>query len=194
MSDQPTTPDDLAEFPAHTLPAGTPLYRIHRAARSPWWYSSDGTGRFDLPAPHGTCYLAEEPLATLLEVARGLTLLSEEFLSTRRLLTATLAAELRLADLTTPGAYRFGVTGEVATTTDYTGPQAWAAALYRAGFEGLRYHVRHDPRAELYGVARFRPAGGGPAAPGRSQELPAGLLLEAAPFGIRLAASLPPEP
>ena len=71
---------------------------MHRVRRSAWWFSSDGSGRFDLPVPHGTCYLAEEPLAALLEVTRGLTILSEDFLADRRLLTATLTVEMRVAD------------------------------------------------------------------------------------------------
>ena len=54
-----------------------------------------GSGRFDLPAPHGTCYLGEEPLGALLEVTCGLTILSEEFLAGRRLLTTTLGTGLR---------------------------------------------------------------------------------------------------
>lgn len=132
-------------------------------------------------------------MAALLEVARGLTLLSEDFLAARRLLTATVATDLRLADLTAAAAYRFGVTAELSATADYTAPHAWAAALHRTGFHGIRYHVRHDPRAQLAGVAWFQPDAGGPKPVGSSHELPAGLLLDAAPFGIRIAANLPTE-
>lgn len=136
--------------------------------------------------------MAEDPLAALLEVARGLTILSEGFLAARRLLTVTLATNFRVSDLTAAGAYRFGVTGDLAATADYTGPHAWAAALHAAGFDGLRHHVRHDPRSRLAGVAWFGRAG-------RARRLPAGygqttipayLLLDAAPFGIRIASDL----
>lgn len=58
--------------------------------------------------------MAEDPLAALLEVARGLTILSGQFLSARRLFAVTLTADLRLADLTAPGAYCFGITSELA--------------------------------------------------------------------------------
>jgi RES domain len=168
---------------------------VHRARRSPWWFSSDGSGRFDLPVPHGTCYLADAPLGALLEVTRGLTILSESFLAGRRLFTTTLVVERHLADLATAAAYGFGVTGELSATPDYTGPLAWAAALHAAGFDGIAYRVRHDPRAELSGIALFGRAGRLRRPPvGHSQELPADLLLIAAPFGIRIAKDLPGNP
>lgn len=72
-----------------------------------------------LPAPDGTCYVAEQPLAALLEVARGLTLFSEAFLNSRRLLIMRLPQDLPVADLTAARAYRYGVTAEVAATSDY---------------------------------------------------------------------------
>jgi len=83
--------DNISTLP---LAAGTPLYRIFRTGRSRWWFSYDGTGRFDLPFPAGTCYLAEDPLAALLQVRRGLTLLSEAFLDARQLLAARFRARV----------------------------------------------------------------------------------------------------
>lgn len=138
--------------------------------------------------------MADDPLAALLEVARGLTILSEEFLASRRLSTVIPAADLRLADLTAAGAYRFGITSELAATADYAAAHAWAAALHAAGFDGLRYHVRHDPRSRLTGIAWFGRAGRARRRPDSySQTIPAALLLDAAPFGIRIASDLPAE-
>jgi len=176
-------PQDLTGFPARTLRAGTPLYRIFRTGRSPGWFSNDGDGRFDLPFPASTYYLAEDPLAALLEVTRGLTLLSEAFLEARQLLT-------------TAASYGYGVTGELSATADYTAPQAWADALHKTGFDGVQYRIRHDPRADLTGVAWFGRSGRlRHPPPSDRQPLPASLLLEAAPFGIRVAADLPePQP
>ena len=139
--------------------------------------------------------MAEEPLAALLEVSRGLTILSEDFLADRRLCTATLPVELRVADLTAAAAYGFGVTGELSATADYTGPHAWASALQAAGFHGIRYHVRHDPRGDLVGIAWFGRAGRARRPPpGYSRVLPADLLLAAAPFGLQIAGDLPASP
>lgn len=165
---------------------------MFRKGRSPWWFSSDGSGRFDLPVPHGTCYLAEEQLGSLLEVARGLTLLPETFLSSRQLLTTWPTRPLRLADLTAAAAYSYGVTGELSAAPDYTAPHARARALQAAGFAGIRYRVRHDPRGHLVGIAWFGRAGRlTHPPPSHRQALPATLLLDAAPFGMHVAADLP---
>lgn len=53
----------------------------------------------------------------------------------------------------------FGVTGEIHTTADYELTQAWADALHRAEFDGIRYLVRHDPAQNLVGIALFGLAG-----------------------------------
>ncbi|MGN6634758.1 MAG: RES domain-containing protein, partial [Oryzihumus sp.] len=57
----------LAGFPAYRLDPRTVLCRAHLAANGPWWFSHDGGGRFDLPAPRGTCYLATDPAAAVRE-------------------------------------------------------------------------------------------------------------------------------
>ena len=100
-----------------------------------------------------------------------------------------------MADLTAPAAYGYGITGELSATSDYTASHAWSKAFRAAGFHGVRYHVRHDPQSDLVGVAWFGRAGRLARPPmSYSQELPAELLLAAAPFGIRLAGNLPSEP
>jgi hypothetical protein len=57
----------LAHFPRVTLKSSKELFRAHRRANAPWWFSSDGTGRFDLIGSQGTCYLADSPEAALRE-------------------------------------------------------------------------------------------------------------------------------
>jgi len=129
-------------------------------------------------------------------VTRGLTLLSEAFLDSRRLLTTELPRTLQLADLTAAAAYGYGVTGELSATAHYTAPHAWARSLQATGYAGVQYRIRHDPRADLTGIAWFGRSGRlRHPPPSHRQPLPASLLLDAAPFGIRVAADLPePQP
>jgi hypothetical protein len=118
-------------------------------------------GRFDLPAPSGTCYLASDPLAAVLELLgtdREGGMVAAEFLAERRLRELQAPREFAIADLTSRRVAGYGVTSEIGTLVPYALAQAWAARLYEAGFEGLVYWLRHDPsRGE--GWALFGPAG-----------------------------------
>jgi hypothetical protein len=152
-------PADLAGFPSQEWSPAIPLYRIHRQRRDAWWFSSDGSGRFDLSPPHGTCYLAADPLGCFVEVVRDVATVASEFLVIRRLSTLRVPEPMLLADCTARAARRLGVTGAIHTTPDYRLTQAWAAALHQAGFAGFRYLVSHDPAQRLIGVALFGPAG-----------------------------------
>ncbi len=105
-------------------------------------------GRFDLPEPEGTCYLATDEISALLEVLgpdleRGA--ISSDFLKNRRLRKVRLASEQILADLTAREAVRFGITAEIGTIVPYAYPQAWAARLRAVGSPGLVSWARHDP-------------------------------------------------
>ena len=60
-------PPSLEGFPVHALTPETALFRAHLAARGPWWFGSDGSGRFDLPAPRGACYVAQDPASAVRE-------------------------------------------------------------------------------------------------------------------------------
>jgi hypothetical protein len=85
------------------------------------------------------------------------------------------------------------VTTEVAATSDYGIPHAWAVALRDKGFVGVRYHVRHNPVADLVGIAWFgRAERLRHPRTSRRQHLAADLLLEAAEHGVQVAADLPP--
>ncbi len=90
--------------------------RIHRATLGPWWFSSDGSGRFDPTGGHqGACHLAEQPLGAWIEVFREQMLLAEEEVHARSLLSVALGRDLRLADLTSRRALAIGVTASVMT-------------------------------------------------------------------------------
>jgi hypothetical protein len=159
---EPPDPEALAAFPVWHVHAGTTFHRVTHGEHGPWWFASDGAGRFDLAPPRGTCYLADDPVLALLEVFGDLRpgIVSAELLATRRLWTLALPAQCDAADTTVRAARGFGVTAELATTTPYDLPQRWAAAFGAAGHDGIRYRARHDPgggRAlALFGAAGER--------------------------------------
>jgi hypothetical protein len=135
------------------------MARIHRADRQACFYSSDGSGRFDLAPPLGTCYFGDDPLASFVEVFREAAVVAESLVVTKALSLLQSSHERRLADVAHARSRRFGITGEIHATTDYDLTQAWAAAFRQAGFDGIRYRVRHDPAQDLIGLALFGPAG-----------------------------------
>lgn len=196
MSPLASPPADLADFPFYVLESPSRLFRIHRAHLGPWWFSSDGTGRFDLPvaSEQGTCYLAEKPVGCFLEVFRNWTMVPEQEVETRRLTELTLPTPLRVADCTAGRARELGITAEIHSTPDYGVTQAWATALQAAGFAGVRYFLRHDPGQTLFGVGLFGPAGERqwPADPeAQSQPIPAQVIEEA---GYRFGILVMPTP
>jgi len=185
---QPPSPSlDLAGFPARTRAAGERWYRIHRSDQSPWWFSSDRGGRFDLPAPRGTCYLASSGAAAVRErvgpdlAAHGL--VPAGLLHARVVSPLRLEDHVRAADVDSPRAALFRVTRELAVMTPYVVPQAWAAALAAAGFGAILTVLRFSPgRAAglaLFGGAGNRDSGeAGPAPlPARVVAARAGLLV-----------------
>lgn len=153
-------PDDvtgLRSFPRAELTTDQDLWRVVRRGRGPWWFNSSGGGRFDLRTPDGTCYLALDELSALLEVVgpdRREGAISRRFLDDRRLRRLQVSGRRSLADLTSRRCAGFGLTLEINTVVPYDLPRAWAASLRKAGADGLRYFVRHDPTAGQ-GVALF---------------------------------------
>jgi hypothetical protein len=160
----------LNGFPMRTWRAGRVLWRIHRAAVGVWWFSSDGSGRFDpVNAPGvGACYLAQWQLGAFVEVFRTRLELDESDVDARRLARVEFAHDLRLADVTSRRALRFGITAEVGVGGDYDKSQELASAAATAGYDGVRWWVRHDPKQRLVGIALFGPTG----APASSFPLP----------------------
>jgi RES domain len=149
-------PDDLGGFPTHKLEPGRLLYRIHRSDRSPWWFSNDGSGRFDLFGEDtGTCYLAERPVGTFIEVFRTGTLIPEVEVSVRSLARLRVPSATRLANCTASEARRFGITAAIHSQPNYNVPRAWAQAFADVGFGGVLYRLSHDPSVSEIGVALF---------------------------------------
>ena len=181
------TTGSLSGFPARTWKAGRPLWRIHRAASDAWWFNADGTGRFDPVhvSGLGACYLAQDRLGAFVEVFRTRLELDQDDIDERRIARVELSRELRLADVVSRWALGFGVTAEVGAggEYEYDSSQELASGLAAAGYEGIRWWVRHDPAQRLVGIALFGSAGvastGGGLPPADSCEIDRGLLDEA---------------
>lgn len=158
----PDQPAELARFPAATLPL-----RLHRLSHwtSPWWFASAGAdeqgGRFDLPSPHGTCYLAENLEGALLEkvLRRPRRIVATEQLEHLVHVTVAVVKPPPTADLTAPAVTGLGVNSEISTGLDDARPRAWAAALHRAGWRAVRYALRADSTLRQRGVALFGRSG-----------------------------------
>jgi RES domain-containing protein len=167
------------------------LYRNHRHDREPWWFGRDGSGRFDLVSRRGagTCYLAQRPEGTLLEVFKGFGMVTEDVLAGRREVEVEVRDELALANCCAPSAGRFGVNAEIHSTTDYSKTQDWAAAFHRAGLAGVRYFLRSDPSLKLIGYALFAEAGSPPAGrwpSGTTRAVPDSTVEAAERYGFRV--------
>jgi hypothetical protein len=149
------------------------MARVCRVGRATWWFSSDGSGRFDLEPPEGTCYFATDEYAALREASR-LGPVTPAWAAARELrVTDAANPTARLAATTRKDSGRHGVTTELATLVPYDLTRRWAAAFRAHGFGGIRHQLRHDQRARPSGVAWFGTAGVGPHGDGDASPLTA---------------------
>ena len=133
---------------------------MHWAANGPWWFSSDGSQRFDLRRANGTCYVAERPMGAFLEVAARFQVIKRADLGDRRLAEVTIDRDIKLADYLAPRAASFGVKAEVSAGYPYkTVSQPWARLFWRAGFDGVRYGAGHHPALSEVSFALFGDTG-----------------------------------
>lgn len=153
-------PADILNFPHATLRAGHTVYRVTQAVNGVWWFSGDGSGRFDLtpPSTGGTCYFGVDAAAGLCETFRTLPVLQAD-IDSRRVNSVDLRSEKVLADTTKPRARAFGVTKELVTVTPYDIPQAWARTFNEDDFDGILHELRHDLRPRATGISLFGPVG-----------------------------------
>jgi hypothetical protein len=181
-------PDDLSRFPAFGVDRRRSLYRIHRTDAGPWWFSGDGSGRFDLRDGRGSCYLAVTPVGAFIEVFRVATVIPEAEVEARSLSSLVPSTRARLADCTVSAARKFGITGAIHTQPDYTVPHAWAEAFAAFGFGGIRYRVSHDPAQRELGVVLFGDAGEQSLPVRRTEPIPASVIEAARQrFGLIVA-------
>ncbi|BCI84601.1 hypothetical protein MTY66_62260 (plasmid) [Mycolicibacterium sp. TY66] len=156
-------PADLAGFPKWRLRPNFVLRRAHRAGLSPWWFSSDLSGRFDLVSPSGTCYLATDVSTALRErfghdlVEQGT--VSFKFAAQTEVSALMVPAGRWVADCCHDDAARFGLTRELGTCALYELPQGWAMALHGGGHHGLRYQTRFTTGPRPNAVALFDDGG-----------------------------------
>jgi hypothetical protein len=134
------------------------LWRIHAADVAPWFFDVGPDGRFNL-AESGTCYLAEEPIGAFVEkfgrLLRPGGVIPESLVDTQRL-SKLRPPKASIVDLTNPRVLGLiGLTAEIHTTINYDLAQGWALAFRDAGYDGIRYKARHDPRGQLTSIALF---------------------------------------
>jgi hypothetical protein len=145
--------------------------------------------RFDLAAPRGTCYLAEEAVGAFVEAFQDWsgTILPAAEVLTRRISTLFVPDAVRLADCTNPRALAFGVTAEIHSSPDRSLTQLWAVAFAEAGFAGVGFFVRHDPAQQRRGIALFGQAGEASWPIASTSVIAAQLIIDVeARFGIRV--------
>jgi hypothetical protein len=160
----------LSQLPKVAL-SGKVLHRMFSVRRtSPWWFASlisgqdpDTAGRFDLPVPWGSCYLATTKVAAALEPMQHFSLIPVAELVNRRIATVTVPpGSPAAAGLGSPRARGIGVTAELWAGRDRPRTQSWALALVQAGWRALHHGVSHDPSGRLRGVTLFDAAGDHP--------------------------------
>jgi hypothetical protein len=154
------SPAILTGFPCTTPPRR--LVRVCRRVNGTWWFSSDGSGRFDLKAPEGTCYFAIDEYAAIREASR-LGPVTPAWIADREVRhVAPPNPRARLAATTRKAAGAYGLTNELITMLPHDLPRKWAAAFRAHGFDGIRHVLRHDPRARPGGVSWFGRRGDDP--------------------------------
>ena len=184
----PAPPDDLPELPSTKL--GTKdLWRIHAADIAAWSFDPGPDGRFNI-SDTGTCYLAEEPIGAFVEkfgrLLRPGGVISEPLVDVQRL-SRLRPPKANVVDLTDPTVLGLiGLTAEIHATIDYDLTLGWALALRDAGYDGIRYKARHDPRGLLTSIALFG-SGKGPRSAAKTTAIPIDLIHEAsATFAITI--------
>jgi len=103
-------------------------------------------GRFDLSSPDGTCYVASSKEAAARELIGPDFIASRkvnaQFVQDRSISTLPLPCKAVLAKLTDQGAFNYGISNELSCAGSYEIGQAWAAAFYAEGFNGIWYRPR----------------------------------------------------
>lgn len=148
------------------------LWRVCDEARlSPWWFSSrtgreEEAGRFDLEAPRGTCYWADDLMGALFERLTDLddleAMVPTSLIGSLRVWEHAPPPPPEAADTT---AKKGGLPKELGTGTDYGPSWAWADKLDEVNRMAVIAWSRIAPHATRT-VAVFGPEGAAVAAAG----------------------------
>jgi len=153
----PEPPSDyatLADFPAlakERLPEI--VYRVHQIRHDPEWFGSSGEARWDPPEAaaglFGTCYTGTDPVTAVIQAFGDLPVVTQETVDARAMAVIRVPRSLKLADMTSPSIVgRWRLDRRISTGDDYPVCQRWAYSLRLAGFGGIYYEPRHDPRGD----------------------------------------------
>jgi hypothetical protein len=162
-----------SDFPQIRFTASDGQYwRVHPAGLGAWYFASieshakpEEVGRFDLPAPMGTCYVGAYDDAVTMEAVILKDLSPQErseALADRNVSAMALDEfyDKPIADFTAPNVEQYRAPPAV-EQLDRPDARPWAQAVYEAGFAGIRYRLRKDPEHRT-GLALFGPKGPGP--------------------------------
>lgn len=160
LKEPPADVSELEVGPAFVL-AG--LVRCaRRTFASPWFFSNDGQGRFDLGPPKGTCYLASDEVGAVREaLGPGFepgAVVAEAWFDARWSWSIDGTADgwtRGICDLLSDAWSHLGLTNEVFTVSRYEGPRRWATAFHAAAWDGLRVLLRHVLDHDRFGIALF---------------------------------------
>lgn len=190
-------PPDTSSTDVPTVPRPGQAWRAHRkraaVGQGAWWFSTDGQGRFDVPDPTGTCYLASSPEGALRER------LGPRLFATNVVHHTVVDCQVSLldipdgpalADTLASAAVRVvGLTREISTTPDYALTQVWARFFLACGCGGVRYQPRHTTGEEESYAVFGAGQGDATAASPPEQWLPG--VDVAARAGLRVVSELP---
>lgn len=142
-------PEDLHDRPLPIAEYGGPWMRLHPRQYEPLHFGRSGGGRFDDPLGlYGVLYLAEDEFGAFVESfgrSPDTNIVALEEIRVRLLCRISACHQLRLVDLTGPGARRLGATGEL-STAEHEMSQRWSRALHDHPEcpDGFRYRLKHD--------------------------------------------------
>ncbi len=136
-------------LPGETVPAGTLLYRMHRAEHAAIHFNRSADFRFNSAnGEYGVLYAASTVEACFAETLlrqSGRDIVSEAEIRVRRVTEIELQRDMTVVPLHGSGLKRIGTTAET-TSGPYTVSQAWSQAIHHhpASVDGIRYRSSRD--------------------------------------------------